>query len=122
MGWHGVDLDGTLAEDHGWFGMTHIGRPIEPMVARVKQWLADGEEVRIVTARMGHPDPEKREVGRLAIRRWCLEHIGEALEVTNAKDFAMIDLWDDRAVTVEFNTGQRLTPTVAEQLAKDGRV
>lgn len=109
-GWHGVDLDGTLAEDHGWFGVEHIGPPIPLTVTRVKQWLTDGEEVRIVTARMGHPDPEKRVLGRHAIEQWCLEHLGQVIPVTNEKDFAMIDLWDDRAVQVEFNTGRRIGP------------
>lgn len=109
-GWHAVDLDGTLAEDTGWFGMLHIGQPIQPMVDRIKRWRVDGEEVRIFTARMSHPDANKRAVGRYAIEKWCREHIGEVLPVTNIKDFEMIDMWDDRAVTVEFNTGRRIGP------------
>ena len=32
---------------------------------------------------------------------------GEVLPVTNCKDFGMIELWDDRAVQVVFNTGIR---------------
>ena len=32
------------------------------------------------------------------IKRWCKQHIGRELEVTNVKDFGMIELWDDRAV------------------------
>ena len=35
-GWIGVDLDGTLAEYHGWKGSEHIGPPIPLMVERVK--------------------------------------------------------------------------------------
>lgn len=27
QGWIGVDLDGTLAEYHGWKGAEHIGQP-----------------------------------------------------------------------------------------------
>ena len=27
-----VDLDGTLAEHHGWKGVDHIGKPIPAMV------------------------------------------------------------------------------------------
>lgn len=42
------------------------------------------------------------------IQAWCLEHIGTALRVTASKDFAMIQLWDDRAVAVEMNTGRVL--------------
>jgi hypothetical protein len=59
---------------------------------------------------MGHPDAFKRALGREAIEGWCREHVGQVLTVTNAKDFGMIELWDDRAVTVEFNTGQRIGP------------
>lgn len=40
------------------------------------------------------------------IRSWCLEHIGQELLITNVKDFGMYELWDDRAVTVEPNTGR----------------
>jgi hypothetical protein len=32
------------------------------------------------------------------------------LEVTNAKDMDMIELWDDRAVQVIPNTGNPVTP------------
>src|SRR5690349_18780615 len=55
-GWIGVDLDGTLAEYHGWKGVEHIGPPIPEMVARVKQWLAEGRDVRIFTARCSEGD------------------------------------------------------------------
>ena len=41
------------------------------------------------------------------IKEWCLKHIGQKLEVTNVKDFGMIELWDDRAVQVIPNTGRR---------------
>lgn len=41
-----------------------------------------------------------------AIRAWCLEHIGVVLPITNVKDFAMVELYDDRAVQVVMNTGQ----------------
>lgn len=51
MGYIGVDLDGTLAEYHGW-GDDSIGAPVPKMLARVKKWLAEGQEVRIVTARV----------------------------------------------------------------------
>ena len=54
-GWIGVDLDGTLARYDGWKGPEHIGEPLMPMVERVKAWLAEGREVRIMTARVS-PD------------------------------------------------------------------
>lgn len=105
--WIGVDLDGTLAHYDGWKGETHIGAPIKPMVARVEQWLKEGKKVKIFTARLDARN-DHRTVKR-AIWKWCYEHIGVVLEVTNTKDFGMIELWDDRAVSVEPNTGKVLT-------------
>lgn len=39
------------------------------------------------------------------IKAWCIEHLGEELPVTCFKDYGMLELWDDRAVQVEPNTG-----------------
>lgn len=110
-GWIGVDLDGTLAEYHGWRGVDHIGEPIGPMVERVKAWLAEGKEVKIFTARVhGHGTDDLSNGGKIdavsPIQDWCKKHIGQALPVTNVKDFGMIELWDDRAIQVKTNTGQ----------------
>lgn len=41
------------------------------------------------------------------IQDWCEEHIGVRLEVTDRKDFGMTELWDDRAVQIIPNTGER---------------
>ena len=108
--WIGVDFDGTLAEYHGWGN--DLGKPIKPMVARIKKWLELGIEVRIMTARAYSDETfeskaEKRQQIAL-IKEWCKKHIGVALPVTNQKDYNMIQLWDDRAVGVEPNTGKRL--------------
>lgn len=105
-GWIGVDLDGTLAVYDGWKGPTHIGPPVPRMLQRVRDWLLDGKTVKIVTARVGNLEERELVTARGAIERWCEEHIGEALEVTAAKDFMMIELWDDRCVQVEMNTGR----------------
>lgn len=105
-GWIGVDLDGTLAKYDGqWRGPDHIGEPIAPMVERVRQWLAIGQEVRIFTARVYGAVEDVRRA-REAIKRWCRENIGAELEVTCQKDYSMIALWDDRAIQVETNTGR----------------
>lgn len=119
-GWIGVDLDGTAAHYDGWQGAGHIGAPIPLMVARIKRWLAEGKEVRIFTARAycpelpapHHPDAlfimharGQHAESMRAIRQWCLEHIGQVLPITNQKDFAMEQLWDDRAIPVAFNQG-----------------
>lgn len=106
-GWIGVDLDGTLAEYHGW-GDGTIGVPIPAMVDRIKRWLAGGIEVRIVTARVSDGPGRSADIQRLLIEQWCETNIGQKLLVTNCKDFAMVELWDDRAVQVIPNTGKRV--------------
>jgi hypothetical protein len=106
-GWIGVDLDGTLAHYDDWEGIEHIGAPIGPMVKRVRAWLEQGIEVRIFTARVGG-SPEQAATARPYIERWCREHLGEVVPITATKDFGMYELWDDRAVQVECNTGRRM--------------
>lgn len=113
-GWYGVDLDGTLAHYDHWRGIEHIGAPVPLMLNRVKQWLAEGNTVRIFTARA--TDPKAIPY----IHEWCLEHIGVVLRVTNVKDYGMIELWDDRAVGVKFNTGE--VKDASEQLSPDIRL
>lgn len=122
-GWIGVDLDGTLAHYAGWVGPDHIGEPVPRMVARVRDWLALGIEVRIVTARAAGTDdkvpesamrdsPDFAQHQIKLIEAWCEKHIGARLPVTAQKDYAMMELWDDRAVQVVKNTGL----SVQEQL------
>lgn len=113
-GWIGVDLDGTLAKYDSWKGVEHIGDPVPLMVSRVKRWLAQERAVKIFTARMsGHGQPiiGTNTVADVVtpIEEWCETHIGQKLPVTNIKDFGMIELWDDRAVRVELNTGRQLS-------------
>lgn len=99
-GWIGVDFDGTLAV-HG-VGPGVDGAAVPVMLARVKQWVEQGIEVRIVTARAECPI----QAGR--VEDWLIDHGLPPLAVTNKKDFGMIQLWDDRAVSVESNTGRVL--------------
>ena len=102
-GWIGVDLDGTLAKYDGWQGADHIGEPIGPMLERVKAWLAKGQAVKIFTARVCID----REAVVAVIDAWCMKHFDQVIEVTNTKDYGMIELWDDRAVQVIPNSGKR---------------
>jgi hypothetical protein len=51
-GWVGVDIDGTLAEWHGWHDDGGIDKPVPAMVEHVKGWLGEGVDVRIFTARV----------------------------------------------------------------------
>lgn len=116
-GWIGVDMDGTLARDNGSPVDHPLGPPIPLMVARVKQWLADGRDVRIFTARAARTDESTyhayydstgatfHALQEQMITEWCIEHLGCALPITATKDFMMAELWDDRAVQVMSNTG-----------------
>lgn len=121
--WTGVDLDGTLAVYKGWKGPTHIGEPIPKMVDRVVQWISEGKLVKIMTARVcpdGRGNPYEVQQCEKAIQAWCQKHIIPKLPlhlrepwpieipVTYKKDFEMVELWDDRAVQVEMNTGRRI--------------
>lgn len=109
--WIGVDLDGTLAYYDGWEGPLEIGAPIPAMVARVKVWLAEGRAVRIFTARAFPQEGVDQSAVVAAITAWSLDNIGFPLPITYMKDFGMVELWDDRAVTVEANTGRPLAPS-----------
>lgn len=100
-GWVGVDLDATLAEYNGWRGAENIGKPIPAMLERVKKWIAEGVTVKIFTARASIPEQIP------PIHEWLEKHGLPRLEVTNVKDFAMVELWDDRAVQIIPNTGKR---------------
>lgn len=115
-GWIGVDLDGTLAQYDGWKGEEHIGDPVPLMLQRVRDWISQGRTVKIFTARICRNADNVRAV----IETWCEKHIGQKLEVTNVKDYRMIELWDDRAVQVEENTGiaygrSRIAPNANER-------
>jgi len=101
-GWIGVDLDGTLAVYGVWMGPDRIGEPVPAMLDRVKRWIEEGKDVRIFTARAMIPDQIPAVIG------WCKLHLGVELPVTCRKDFGMVELWDDRCVQVETNTGWRI--------------
>ncbi len=107
-----VDLDGTLAHYGQWDG--NIGAPVPDMVARVQEWMRLGYAVEIFTARVAalHLDEARGdEISEASdqyekIREWCREHIGCYLPVTAVKDMHIVEIWDDRAVRVEKNTGR----------------
>ena len=103
--WIGVDLDGTLAEYHGWVDEEHIGPPVPQMLSIVQDLLDRGWTVKVFTARAG-AGPN----AIAAIQAWCIQHIGQVLPVTATKDFKMVLLFDDRAVSVEKNTGKLHSP------------
>lgn len=114
-GWIGVDLDGTLA--HYKSGLehdpNHIGAPIPAMVARIREWLEDGCDVRIFTARVSGDPGNARKV----IEDWCQQNLGRVLPVTCEKDPNMDELWDDKARQVEPNTGVYVGKGIASVVA-----
>lgn len=98
--WVGVDLDGTLVPSSAFKGIHQVGNPIPNMLARVKDWVEAGIIVKIMTARASHPD------GIPPVKKWLKKHGLPDLEVTNQKDFFMLELWDDRAIQVIEDTGK----------------
>jgi hypothetical protein len=107
VGWIGVDLDGTLAKSVKAQTGEEIGVPIHPMVQLLKRWLANGEDVRIFTARVNpHRGQATAMRARRAIEAWCKRHVGQVLPITYEKDWDMTLLFDDRARQVERDTGR----------------
>lgn len=120
------DLDGTIAQYNGWKSHTDIGDPIQPILSRLKQDLEEGKEVRIFTARVYplnmcvNPGMDLTHLlalsddaayiqaieAVLAIRKWCVLHIGKVIPITNVKDPKMVLLYDDRCLQVVPNTGE----------------
>jgi hypothetical protein len=123
--WIGFDLDGTLAKYDGWKGIEHIGEPVESqvLIAKLLHWL--GKKIKILTARVaprgGDNDSAK---AKKYVEEWCSKHLGFVPEVTYVKDASMVALFDDRAVSVEQNTGKILggwteaLPKVSEKARK----
>lgn len=114
QGWIGVDLDGTLAEYDDRRGLEHIGRPVPAMLARVREWLAQGIEVRIFTARASDP------ALTAFVTPWLREHNLPRLDVVGTKDLQLLQIWDDRALQVEANTGRIITPRQHIHLVPQG--
>lgn len=96
--WIAVDLDGTLAKYQGAMDNA-IGEPVLPMLQRVKDWIAAGEDVRLFTARAG-------DAAQLPhLQNWLNQQGLQQMKITNVKDFDMKVLYDDKAIRVERNKG-----------------
>lgn len=117
--WIGVDFDGTLctldlhALMTGTYGPRTVGEPIPIMVERVKNWVKNGENVKIFTARvspitsrtLGVPASEMKEL----INVWCDKYLGFRLPITHEKDCYLKEIWDDLPMNqVLVNTGYRI--------------
>lgn len=109
--WIGLDLDGTLAHYDGWRGHTHIGEPVEHMANQLKKWVEDGENVKIMTARISpkscEANGEHRDAVIERIDDWMLHNFGFTLPITHEKDYQMTALYDDRCIQIIPNTGRR---------------
>ena len=98
--WYGVDLDGTLATSEGLENLETVGKPVPLMMERVKLWIAQGHKVKIMTARAS--DPNQIPI----VKKWLKKHNLPDLDVTNQKDYDMVELWDDRCIQVLPDTGR----------------
>lgn len=104
-GWIGYDFDGVLAHYENW-NDGKLGPPIKGMVDRAKKHIADGEDVRIFTARVGPTsDKEFLYQQHRALEDWSREHLGKVVPITCIKDMGMKVLYDDRAYRVVANKG-----------------
>lgn len=98
--YYAFDFDGTLYN-------IETNKPIISMIKLIKKLLRQGKNVKIFTARVCSLSSSKEfvEEQRRFIQNWCLEYIGQVLEITSEKDFHMICYYDDRAVQVYPNKG-----------------
>lgn len=92
--WIGVDFDGTLAHSVS-------GEPIPLMVERVRKWLRQDQDVRIFTARAA----PNSGMSCAEIDVFCIAQFGKTLPITCVKDKYMAQLYDDRAIAIDKNTG-----------------
>lgn len=114
LGWIGFDWDGTLVRHERSEGFLRSKPvPIEPMMALFKRYIAEGKNVRIVSARACE------RAGQVLIRRE-LDYLGitQVIPITNQKDLDMIVLYDDSAKQVVRNEGVLLEDVLGATRAK----
>ena len=100
-----VDFDKTLAyHEKGW-GIKKIGGPVHRMLDRVKTWINEGHKVVIFTARVSH-DEKTNEQQRRNLYEWFEEQGLPKLEITALKTADADEFWDDKAKSVDVNTGK----------------
>lgn len=101
--WVGFDFDGTLCVYPYYEPATH-GANLERMVTTLRAFIDQGIKCKIVTARAAFPHQKK------VVEDWMRENgisqDGAPLEVTDKKDYMMVCLFDDRAVTINPVTGE----------------
>ena len=115
-----VDLDGTLIEYHGFKGDDCFGAFVPSVLKAVKRFQSDGWEVSIFTARVSE-DGDKGAYAAHEIRK-KLSTVGLGhLEITSTKKKKFDLFLDDRAVSVEKNTGCMIVfPSLKRKLCLGG--
>ncbi len=117
--YYAVDLDGTLAQYTDTGNLLEIGLPVPLMLQRVQSWIRDGKEVRVITARVNSEDNPHSSRQRAEIEKWLKKYVGKTLPITCKKSHNMMQLWDDRAVQVIPNTGERVLALEGQFLSSD---
>lgn len=101
-GWVGFDFDGTLCQFPYPDGLPY--GPNQPkMVGILRNFIAAGAAVKIVTARASDP------YTRASVNDWLRKNDFPAIPITDKKDWTMLALFDDRAITVDPITGEVMT-------------
>ncbi len=93
------DVDGCLAEYHGWAGRDTIGKPIQSVVDALKKEYDSGSRIIIFTCRVNNLDNTISVEGVLSLYNWLKEHkIGyHSIWTGVGKPYAH-EYWDDKAV------------------------
>lgn len=97
--WVGFDFDGTLTQFPYAEGLP-CGPDHPKMINVLKTFIDNGVICKIVSARAAIPYLKK------GIEMWLADHGLPCLQVTDKKDFMMMALFDDRAITVNPYTGE----------------
>lgn len=99
MQWVGFDFDGTLADKEL--------NPVPRIIKALRQLLQQGIPCKIVTARADRSRLEYHQRIR-KVQDFLENNDLPPLEITNEKDTDMLALFDDRAISVEQNSGEIL--------------
>lgn len=104
-----IDLDGTLIPySHENYHHLYFPDPVPAMAERVVRWIEEGHEVVIFTSRLAFKNIDRARF-ELELAVWSKRHFGKELTATCIKEPSFKEIWDDRAVAVEQDTGRRLS-------------
>ncbi len=103
-----IDLDGTLAEYHGFQGLEHIGAPLTGAVAACKVLAAAGHSLMVFSCRTCDAPTigpssirNEREVAAAAIAKWLAGNGFPQMSVWTGDGKPFADVYiDDRALRV----------------------